>query len=162
MPPCRCAKVAGIVIGISRPREAVVRHLVPFFARDLASFAADANTRVGEKSHLDVIAHVGVLPLIRALDPFADHTFTRSSVDWVAHASLVLAMASRHRGLFFRCSCSRSLFRRDAETSTRDACATRKNSSIIGCRSFLPSRDHHRLCRRAHPAAVVPDANWAG
>ena len=73
MPPCRCAKVAGIVIGISRPREAVVRHLVPFFARDLASFAADANTRVGEKSHLDVIAHVGVLPLIRALNAFADH-----------------------------------------------------------------------------------------
>src|SRR2546429_3767252 len=100
MSPGRRAERAGVIVRISRPREAVVRHLVPFFARDLASFAADANTRVGEKSHLDVIAHVGVLPLIRALDPFADHTFTRSSVDWIAHASRVLAMASRHRGLF--------------------------------------------------------------
>jgi len=162
MPPCRRAKVAGVVVGISRPREAVIRHLVPFFARDFASFAADANARIGEETNLDAILHVRVLPLIRALDPFADHTFTRSSVDWVAHASRVLAMASRHRGLFFRCSCSRSLFRRDAETSTRDACATRKNSPIIDCRSFPPGRDHHRLCRRAHPAAVVRDANWAG
>jgi len=73
MAPGRCAKVASVVVRISRPREPVVRHLVPFFARDLASFAADANTRVGKKSHFDVIVHVGVFPLIRALDSFADH-----------------------------------------------------------------------------------------
>ena len=36
----------------------------------------------------------------------------------VAHASRVLAMTSRQRGL------SERLFRRDAETNTRDACAT--------------------------------------
>jgi hypothetical protein len=74
MPPGRCAKVAGVVVRISRPGEPVIRHLVPFFARDLAGFAADANTRIGEKSHFDVIAHVGMLSLIRALDSFSDHT----------------------------------------------------------------------------------------
>src|SRR6266536_4858919 len=126
MPPGRCTKMAGVVVRISRPREAVVRHLVPFLARDLASFAADANRRVGKKSHFDVILHEGMSSLVSALDSFANHTFTRGSADWVAHAS-------RHRGLFFRRSCSRSLFRRDAETNTRDACATRKNSPIIAC-----------------------------
>src|SRR6266496_2361633 len=105
MSPGRCAKMAGVVVRISRPREPVIRHLVPFLARDLAGFAADANSRVGEKSHFDVIVYVGVLPLVCALDSFANHIFTRSSVDWVAHASRVLAMASRHRGLFFYNTC---------------------------------------------------------
>ena len=71
--PGRCAEVTGVVVRISGPRESVIRHLVPFFARDLASFAADANTRVGEKSNFDAILDVGVLALIRALDSFADH-----------------------------------------------------------------------------------------
>jgi hypothetical protein len=65
--------MAGVVVRISRPREAVIRHLVPFFARDFAGFAADANSRVGEKSHFDVILHVRMLPLVRALDSFSDH-----------------------------------------------------------------------------------------
>src|SRR5437763_17054933 len=39
----------------------------------------------------------------------------------VARASRVLVMRSRHRGLFER------LFRRHAETNTRDACATRSS-----------------------------------
>ena len=56
VPPGRCAEVAGVVVRISRPREAVVRHLVPFLACDFACFAADANARVGEESDLDVIA----------------------------------------------------------------------------------------------------------
>src|SRR5438309_12006077 len=73
MPPGRCAEMAGVVVRISRPNEAVIRYLVPFFTRDFASFAPDADTRVGKKSHFDVIAYVGVLPLIRALDAFADH-----------------------------------------------------------------------------------------
>jgi len=94
VPPGRCTKVAGVVVGISRPREAVVRHLIPFFACDFASFTADANTRVGEKSYFDTIVHVGVFPLIRALDSFADHILMRGSVDWAAHAS-------RYRELFF-------------------------------------------------------------
>src|SRR3954468_14895488 len=65
--------MAGVVVGISRPDKAVVGHLVPFFARDFASFAADANTRVGEEADLDAILDVGMLPLIRALEAFADH-----------------------------------------------------------------------------------------
>ena len=73
MSPRRCAEVAGVVVGISRPGEAVIGHLVPFLARDLASLAADANGRVGKKSYFDVIAHVGVFPLIRAMSAFADH-----------------------------------------------------------------------------------------
>src|SRR5205085_4929656 len=66
--------MAGVVVGISRPDEPIIRNLVPFFACDLAGFATDANTRVGEEADLDVILHVGMLPLIRALDSFADHT----------------------------------------------------------------------------------------
>ena len=71
--PCGCAKMAGVVVGISRPGEAVIGHLVPFLARDLASLAADANGRVGKKSYFEVIAHEGVLPLIRTVSAFADH-----------------------------------------------------------------------------------------
>src|ERR1700731_393800 len=65
--------MAGVVVGISRPGEAVIRHLVPFLACDLASFATDANTRVGKESNFDTILHVRMLSLIRALDSFADH-----------------------------------------------------------------------------------------
>src|SRR5258708_32263269 len=67
------AEVSGVVVGISRPGEAVIGHLVPFLARDLASLAADANGRVGKKSYFDVIAHVGGFPLIRAMSAFADN-----------------------------------------------------------------------------------------
>src|SRR5438132_13446065 len=49
----------------------------------------------------------------------------------VAHASRVLTLAARQRGLFER------LFRRDAETNTRDACATRQ--------PVLPSEIEQRL-----------------
>ena len=73
MPPGRCAKVAGVVVGISRPRESVIRYLIPFFARDFTSFAADANTGVGEKPDFDVIIHVRMFSLIGALDSLADH-----------------------------------------------------------------------------------------
>src|SRR5712675_2296447 len=73
MTPCRCTEMAGVVVRISRPNEAVIRHLVPFFARDFASLTADANRGIGEESYFDIIAHVGVLTLIRALETFADH-----------------------------------------------------------------------------------------
>src|SRR5258705_12045497 len=73
VPPGGSAEMPGVVIGISRPNEAVIRHLVPFLARDLASLAADANGRVGKKSYFDVITHVGVFPLIRTMSAFADH-----------------------------------------------------------------------------------------
>ena len=54
---------------------------------------------------------------------------------WVAHASRVLAKASGVRELFFGCVLVRggkleeSPLRRDAATSTRDACATRNAST---------------------------------
>jgi len=73
VPPGGRAEMAGVVVGISRPGEAVVRNLVPFFTRDFASLAADANARVGEESHFDAIVHVGMLSLVRALEAFADH-----------------------------------------------------------------------------------------
>src|SRR5438067_2387243 len=65
--------MAGVIIRISRPSEAVIGYLVPFFARDFASLTADANARIGEESNLDAILHEGVLPLIRALEAFANH-----------------------------------------------------------------------------------------
>ena len=73
VPPGGCAEMARVIVRISRPVEPVIRHLVPFFAGDLASFAADANTRVGEKSYFDVVVHVGMFALICALDSFANH-----------------------------------------------------------------------------------------
>src|SRR6266481_2610519 len=71
MAPGRCAEMSGVVVRISRPNIAVIRHLVPFFARDFASLAADANRGIREESHFDVIAHVGMLALIRTLNAFA-------------------------------------------------------------------------------------------
>src|SRR6266853_1553881 len=73
VPPGRCTEMSGVVVRISRPNEAVIRHLVPFFARDFASLTSNANSRVGKKSYFNVIAHVGVLPLIRTLNAFANH-----------------------------------------------------------------------------------------
>ena len=63
----------GVVVGISRPRKAVIRHLVPFFARDLARFATNAYSRIGEEADFDVFLHVIVSPLVRAVSAFADH-----------------------------------------------------------------------------------------
>ena len=71
--PGRRSEMAGVVVGISRPREAVVRHMIPLFARDFASFAPDANAWVGEEANLDVILHKGMPALVRALNSFADH-----------------------------------------------------------------------------------------
>ena len=73
MPPGRCPNVAGVVVRISRPDETVVRHLVPFFARDLGRFAANADSWVSEETNLDTIVHIGVPALIRAVRAFADH-----------------------------------------------------------------------------------------
>ncbi len=73
MAPRRSAKVASVVVGISRPREPVIRHVIPFFARDFASFAANANGRVSEEADLHIFLHVIVAALVRALRAFADH-----------------------------------------------------------------------------------------
>ena len=73
--PRGCAEPAGVVVGIARPSEAVIRHFVPFLARDLARFAADADRWVGEEADLDVFPHIIVAALVRALRAFADHEF---------------------------------------------------------------------------------------
>ncbi len=65
--------MAGIVVGISRPDKAVVRDFIPFFARDLACFAADTHSRIGEETDFDVFLHIIVPALIRAVRAFADH-----------------------------------------------------------------------------------------
>ncbi len=65
--------MTGVVVGISGPGEAVVRHLVPFLARHLARFAADADARVGEETDLDIVLHERVPALITAQNAFADH-----------------------------------------------------------------------------------------
>ena len=73
------AKMAGVVVGIARPNEAVIRHLVPFFACDFARFATDAHSWIGEEPYLNVIAHVGVAALICAVCAFADHGVAQAS-----------------------------------------------------------------------------------
>jgi hypothetical protein len=65
--------MTGVIVRISGPGESIIRHLVPFFTGDLASLAPDANTRVSEESNLDVILHVRMFALIRAMNSFADH-----------------------------------------------------------------------------------------
>ena len=59
--------MAGVIVGIPRPGKAVVRHFVPFFASDFASFAADAKSRIGEETNFDIFLHITVPALIRAV-----------------------------------------------------------------------------------------------
>ena len=65
--------MAGVVVGIARPNEAVIGHVVPFFARDFASLATDAHRWISEETNLNVVAHVRMPALIRAVCAFADH-----------------------------------------------------------------------------------------
>src|SRR5213595_3056817 len=54
VPPVDAIQLAGVVVAVAGelPHTAVLgRELVPFLARDLARFAADANRGVGEESH---------------------------------------------------------------------------------------------------------------
>jgi hypothetical protein len=66
--------VTGVVVRIARPNEAVIGHLVPFFARDFTRFAANANGWISEEANLDTIAHVRMPALIRAVCAFTNHT----------------------------------------------------------------------------------------
>ena len=65
--------MARVVVGISRPGEPVVGHMIPFFACDFASFAANANGRVGEEAHLYFLLYEIVMALVGAFSAFADH-----------------------------------------------------------------------------------------
>ena len=80
--------MAGVIVRISGPNKAVVRHVVPFLARDLTCFAADANCRIGEETDLHIFLHVIVPALVRALCPFADHRID-------SRALIVLLLLSR-------------------------------------------------------------------
>jgi hypothetical protein len=71
--PRRCPEVTGVIVRISQPSEAVIRHLIPFFACYLASFASDADSRISEKADFNIILHVRMPALICTLDSFADH-----------------------------------------------------------------------------------------
>jgi hypothetical protein len=73
VPPRGCAKMAGVVVGIARPNEAIIGHLVPFFARDFTGFATDAYSRISEETNLNVVAHVRMPALIRTVCAFANH-----------------------------------------------------------------------------------------
>jgi hypothetical protein len=76
MPPGGRAEAAGVVVRIARPNETVVRHLVPFFARDLARFATDAHGWIGEEANFHIFLHVIVAALVRALCAFTNHFLT--------------------------------------------------------------------------------------
>jgi len=73
VPPRGCPEMARVVVRISGPNEAVVRHVVPFFARDLARLAADAHGWIREEADLHIFPYVIVPALVRALCAFADH-----------------------------------------------------------------------------------------
>jgi len=73
MAPRRCAKVPSIVVRISRPRETVIRHVIPFFAGDFASLTTNANRRVGKEADLYFFLYEIVMALVRTFDSFADH-----------------------------------------------------------------------------------------
>jgi hypothetical protein len=105
--------MAGVVIGISRPREPIIRHLVPFFARDLASFATDANGRVGKETDLDLVSDERMSSLVGALDSFADHksgaTFQvafgsvrklETCATWNSSLILIFRVVRGHRPIF--------------------------------------------------------------
>jgi hypothetical protein len=73
MTPRGCPEVTGVIVGISRPGESVIGNVVPFFARHFASFAANANGRVGEETNLYVFLDVIVPALICTLRSVTDH-----------------------------------------------------------------------------------------
>ena len=88
--------MAGVVVGIARPNEAIIGHLVPFFARDFAGFATDAHSRISEETNLNVVADVGMPALIRAVCALADHEVARAS-----GLRLCLGASQTHALLFF-------------------------------------------------------------
>ena len=96
MAPRRSAKVASVVVGISRPRETVIRHVIPFFARDFASFAANANGRVSEEADLYFFLHEIVMALVGAFRAFADHGLCGRVLLWFGNRRLA-CRSRRHR-----------------------------------------------------------------
>ena len=83
---------------------------------------------------------------------------------WVAHASRVLAGASSRSRTFSDASNigasthKRSSFRRDAETSTGDACATQAVAVATVQREFAPHEHFDRRCFSFAASAFAQDA----
>src|SRR5437016_2177757 len=96
MPPGRCAEMPGVVVRISRPNEAVIRHLVPFFARDFASLTSNADGRVSEEADLYFFLYKIVMALVGAFCAFADHGLCARTLLWFAYRRLAYCWR-RHR-----------------------------------------------------------------
>ena len=138
MPPRRCSETAGVVVGISRPDETIVRHLVPFFACDFACFAADAHGGIGEETDLDIFLHAGVPALVCALCSFANHDSN----------GVVELMECWSNGA----DCARSFFHYSITPLLH----------FVFIPLFPLFREHAKTFRRlARRAAVVQDANSA-
>jgi hypothetical protein len=86
--------VAGVVVGIARPNKAVIGHVVPFLARDFAGFATDAHSWISEETNLNIVAHVRMPALVRAVCAFTDHG--------TIGAAFTLFLPSRGRRRFCR------------------------------------------------------------
>ncbi len=148
--------MAGVVVRITRPNEAVVRHVVPFFSHDLARLAADAHRWIREEADLHIFPYIIVPALVRALCAFADHMR-------LARGSRRLGERARPRAL--RCAPRATLFGVQrvsgdgAENSTRGAYAPQKDCAFIvfplarGRASFLrPWLRRLEVVQDAHPA----------
>src|SRR6266496_4210911 len=96
VPPGRRAKVASVIVRISGPNIAVIRHLIPFFARDFASFAANANGRVSEEADLYFLLYKIVMALVGAFCAFADHGLCARVLLWFGNRRLA-CRSRRHR-----------------------------------------------------------------
>jgi len=109
--------MSGVVVGIPVPRETVIRHFVPFFAGDFAGFAAYAYGRIGEESDFDVLLHVIVPALIRALNSFANHCLRQSL------ALILFCPLCRDSAKIFRRTAPLAVAARDASSAVDRAAA---------------------------------------
>ena len=112
--------------------------------------------RVGEETNLGAILHARKLSLIRALNSFADHIFTRVLVG-SARVSRVGDGVSPSRTFFHQAYMKKPVS--DAETNTRDACATRERLADHRESVFRVDSGHQQPGLGMRLAAAVPDAN---
>ena len=140
VPPGRCPEVAGVVVRITGPGEPVVGNFIPFFACDLARFAANANARVSKETNLDVVLHVRVSPLVCALKAFANHN--GGVIEWRSNAVM-----DRGDALAFGLP--------------QYSNAPLLHFFLIGRQSFRVDRDPRLRDLEIRWVAVAPDGDWA-
>ena len=146
--PRRCAELSGVIVRVSRPRESVIRHFVPFLARHLACFAADAHRRVSEETDLDMFLYVIVPALVRALRAFVDHLEderTRRLRPTAVPPLMAFCLPSRGCVKMFRGSVRREEAVRDANSPAVQLAArvARSNREKPG----RAANDRARYCR---------------